>query len=399
MSLLVSQLIYTNLPKTGFQLLVSQQIPTEVKEAFVKDIVYQYWDAYNPPSENYQAVYLHQVSPQYTLFGWLYNDGSDELGRAHIPYFLAYFFLGKLTDTHLHQLFQYLEIGPIDFIKRSQLLGHRLEQFFLPEVKTYQSPRPAFPIADEIKHNAKKDLKSGKRIKLLASIEQARFSPPVNASAEHKLEMVDVLETQKVTEIADITGITDVSYSEITNKSQDTNGSLSIHPYTPAVQSAKTIDIAQIEQIFREVIQEGLGIQSAILISEEGRPLTNAVGIENDKALILATKMLSSAMSLKTEMAWNSLDAIALHSDDGHLMLAPCLSNSFILIQAGQILTGLLEVEIKRIIRKIEAICQNNEIFVPYSPLWNDLESQEDLEGLMSRPEEEILYRGRRISL
>lgn len=398
MSLLVSQLIYTNLPKTGFQLLVSQQIPIEVKEAFVKEIVYEYWDAYNPPSDDYQAVYIHQLSSRYTLFGWLYNDGSDELGRAHIPYFLSYFFIGKLTEIHLQQLFQYLEIGPIDFIERSQLLGHGLEQFFLPEINTYQSPLPGFYIADEVKEKARKELKTGKRLKLLASFEQDRSSPLINASVAQDAETIEIIETKEVTKSVEMPGVTDVTYSEITEHFRESNGKITTESHTVSVQPLKTIDTDQIEQIFQEVIQEGLGIQGAVFISEEGRPLTNAIGIEHDKALMLAAKLLSLTTNFKTEMGWNSFDAIALHSSDGHLMLVPCLTDSFILIQAGQILTGLLEVEIKRMIRKIEAICQNNEIFVPFSPLWNDLESAEDLEGLLSKPEAEILYRGRRIS-
>ncbi|MEB3311654.1 MAG: roadblock/LC7 domain-containing protein [Snowella sp.] len=396
MSLLVSQLVYTNLPKTGFQLLVSQQIPIEVKEAFVKEIVYESWDAYNPPSSDYQAVYIHQVSSKYTLFGWLYNDGKDELGRSHVPYFLSYFFLGKLTESLLQQLFQYLESGPIDFIERSQLLGHQLEQFFLPDIDTYESPKPSFYITSEIKQKASQTLKTGKRIRLLASSDQELSANAITLTTD---PATDVTEEAEPNEIPKIKAITDVPYSEITDTSFRPQTSLFFQSPDSSLSSSKNLDIEQIEQVFQDVIQEGLGIQGAILVSEEGRPLTQAIGIAEEQALILAAKMLSLAHNLQSEMKWNGMDAIAIHSSEGHLMLTPCLSNNFIFIQASQILTGLLEVEIKRIIRKIEAICQNNDIFVPFAPLWNDLEAQEDIEGLMSRAEEEILYRGRRISL
>ena len=95
MPLLVGQLIYTNLPKSGFKLLVSQHIPPEIQDKFIQEIVHQMWDAYNPPPLNYQAVFLQQFSHKRTLFGWLYNDGHDDLGRAHIPYFLGYYLTGQ----------------------------------------------------------------------------------------------------------------------------------------------------------------------------------------------------------------------------------------------------------------------------------------------------------------
>ena len=103
MSLMVGQLIYTTLPNSGFQLLVSQRIPIHIQDSFVQNIVYQHWNVYNPPSDDYQAVYLHQVSATHLLFGWLYNEGRDELGRSHIPYFLAYYWTGNLDDARLER--------------------------------------------------------------------------------------------------------------------------------------------------------------------------------------------------------------------------------------------------------------------------------------------------------
>jgi len=37
----------------------------------------QRWDSYEPPKSGYRAVYLHQVTPDHSLFGWLYNDADD----------------------------------------------------------------------------------------------------------------------------------------------------------------------------------------------------------------------------------------------------------------------------------------------------------------------------------
>jgi hypothetical protein len=107
--------------------------------------------------------------------------------------------------------------------------------------------------------------------------------------------------------------------------------------------------------------------------------------------------MLALAKKSQTEMQWQDWEAIAVHSLDGHLMLTPCLPNVFLFVQASQVLTGLLEVEIKRMVKKIQAIHQNNEIFVPFSPLWDDLE-EEEMSEVLADSDEQILYRGRRMS-
>jgi len=77
-------------------------------------------------------------------------------------------------------------------------------------------------------------------------------------------------------------------------------------------------------------------------------------------------------------------------------MLTPCLPDVFLFVQASQVLTGLLEVEIKRIVKKIRSIHQNNEIFVPFSPLWDNLE--DEMSEVLADSDEQILYRGRRMS-
>ena len=98
----------------------------------------------------------------------------------------------------------------------------------------------------------------------------------------------------------------------------------------------------------------------------------------------------------QTEMQWQDWEAIAAHSSDGHLMLTPCLPDVFLFVQASEVLTGLLEVEIKRIIKKIQSIHQNNEMFVPFSPLWDNLE--DEMSEVLADSDEQILYRGRRMS-
>ena len=91
MPLSLGQIVYTSFTGIGFRLLASAQVPSEIQQAFVEQVVFRHWDSYNPPESEYRAVYLYQVTPEHILFGWLYSDGSDDLKRTHVPYFHCYY--------------------------------------------------------------------------------------------------------------------------------------------------------------------------------------------------------------------------------------------------------------------------------------------------------------------
>ena len=376
MSLMVGQLIYTTLPNSGFQLLVSQRIPIHIQDSFVQNIVYQHWNVYNPPSDDYQAVYLHQVSATHLLFGWLYNEGRDELGRSHIPYFLAYYWTGNLDDARLERFLRHLEKGPVYFIERERLESN-LQNVIVPDVDEYNSPRSGLVISSEIRAKSQKDLQKKKILKLLVASDDPVSSEPVS-------DLGNVLE------------ITDVPYLELTVETTEISEKLTVPEKKSPITAPTELNSSQVEQIFEDVVQEGMGIEGAILISDEGRSLTRAIGLDESQALRMAGRMLALAKKSQTEMQWQDWEAIAAHSSDGHLMLTPCLPDVFLFVQASEVLTGLLEVEIKRIIKKIQSIHQNNEMFVPFSPLWDNLE--DEMSEVLADSDEQILYRGRRMS-
>jgi predicted regulator of Ras-like GTPase activity (Roadblock/LC7/MglB family) len=373
---MVGQLIYTTLPNSGFQLLVSQRIPIHIQDSFVQNIVYQHWNVYNPPSHDYQAVYLHQVSATHLLFGWLYNEGRDELGRSHIPYFLAYYWTGNLDDARLERFLRHLEKGPVYFIERERLESN-LQNVIVPDVDEYNSPRSGLVISSEIRAKSQKDLQKKKILKLLVASDDPVSSEPIS-------DLGNVLE------------ITDVPYLELTVETTEISEKLIVPEKKSQVTAPTELNSSQVEQIFEDVVQEGMGIEGAILISDEGRSLTRAIGLDESQALRMAGRMLALAKKSQTEMQWQDWEAIAAHSSDGHLMLTPCLPDVFLFVQASEVLTGLLEVEIKRIIKKIQSIHQNNEMFVPFSPLWDDLE--DEMSEVLADSDEQILYRGRRMS-
>ncbi|GAP98886.1 WD40 repeat domain-containing protein [Leptolyngbya sp. NIES-2104] len=168
MFLLLGQLIYTSFPKVGFQALSSAAIPPEILQAFIDQIVYQHWDAYNPPEANYRAVYLSRIAADQTLFGWLYNDGADDLGRNHVPYFICYYYAGELQPEYLDVVFTCLEKGAATVVDR-QTLPDQLESVIIPDHETYQPARMGVAIPQDLRDQTCRSLQQEKLFKLFVS--------------------------------------------------------------------------------------------------------------------------------------------------------------------------------------------------------------------------------------
>ncbi|MBV8884970.1 MAG: hypothetical protein JO235_13385 [Chroococcidiopsidaceae cyanobacterium CP_BM_RX_35] len=105
MSVFLGQLVYTSFLGVGLKVLTSAQVPVEIQQVFIQKIVHQYWDSYHPPSAGYRAAYVYQITPEQSLFGWLYNDETDDLGRQHVPYFICYYFAAPVLAFQLENIF------------------------------------------------------------------------------------------------------------------------------------------------------------------------------------------------------------------------------------------------------------------------------------------------------
>ena len=160
MALLLDQLVYTSFAGMGFRLLAGEQVPTEIQEAFMERVVSQRWDSYAPPTSGYRAVYLHQVTPESNLFGWLYNDGADDMARTHVPYFICYYIAGPLHAVQLENIFTCLHKGPLALIDRHNIPA-TLDNIFVPNFWSYQPARPGVAIGLGVRkrsHIAQKDV-------------------------------------------------------------------------------------------------------------------------------------------------------------------------------------------------------------------------------------------------
>ncbi|BAU14662.1 WD-40 repeat protein [Leptolyngbya sp. NIES-3755] len=180
MFLLLGQLVYTSFTKVGFKALSSAAIPPEIQQAFIDQIVHQHWDAYNPPESNYRAVYLYRVSENQTLFGWLYNDGADDLGRKHIPYFVCYYYAGELQPEHLDVIFACLAKGTATFLDR-QVLPEQIESVAIANYETYEPARMGVSIPQELRDQTRRSLDQNKLFKLFVS---GTFTTPIDSYLE-----------------------------------------------------------------------------------------------------------------------------------------------------------------------------------------------------------------------
>jgi predicted regulator of Ras-like GTPase activity (Roadblock/LC7/MglB family) len=322
MPLLVSQIVYTSFPKVGFKSLVSQQIPLDVQQAFIQQIVYQHWDTYNPPKAGYRAAYLHQFSSDRSLFGWLYNEGTDDLGRANIPYCVGYYLAGLLSTVQLENILTCLHFGPIALVDRACPPAF-LDEIAIPELCNYQPVRSGVEISSDLRKQTHKELLQKKLLNLYVGLDDIEKIVSRDSGANSLLKALAPAGTK------------------------------------PNWVEQQSMSPSQIERILQELMSKPIGIQGAAIVSAEGQPIVPAIGMDKNSALIMAGSMLYLAKNTQDEFHWQSIDTIAVRAQEGHVILARCHIDVFLLVKAGKALSGLLEGEINRTLDKLKVALQS----------------------------------------
>ena len=187
MPLLLGQLVYTSFPGVGFRVLASTQVPSEIQQAFIHKVVYQHWDSHNPPRSGYRAAYLHQVTLDRTLFGWLYNDGSDDLGRSHVPYFVCYYLAGLVDAVQLENILTCLHSGPVALIDREILPGS-LETRVAPDLWSYQPARKGVAIPSGVREYSHVALKQGRLLDVFIPVNEREMVTQHEQSEQQEAE-------------------------------------------------------------------------------------------------------------------------------------------------------------------------------------------------------------------
>jgi hypothetical protein len=157
MTALLGQILFTNFAGSGFQFVASPSVPGIAEQIFREQIVDARWDLNSPPPGDWRAVYILQLEPSKTIFGWVYHDGRDDYGRDHVPYFLAHYFSLPLDRVVLDLIIAFLGKGPGSVLSR-QTLPTQLDDIVAPELWSYLPQRPGVVIDSTARENAHKSL-------------------------------------------------------------------------------------------------------------------------------------------------------------------------------------------------------------------------------------------------
>jgi phosphate transport system substrate-binding protein len=171
-SLLLDQIVCTSFSETGLKAVASKQLPAEVQQTFMEKIVQQHWNAHSTLEVGQQAVYLHQITPEHTLFGWLYNVGKDELNGEDIPYFICYYLAEPLLFYfQLEKIFTCLHKGPLELLERDTQ-NFSVDSVVVKNIWDYQSLRPGLNIPVFIRARSHIALKQGELLDIFVPFHQ-----------------------------------------------------------------------------------------------------------------------------------------------------------------------------------------------------------------------------------
>ncbi|MGK7956481.1 MAG: 4-vinyl reductase [Crocosphaera sp.] len=337
MDLSVEPIFYSSFVNLGFLPLSSSLISQENKQFFLKNIVEKYWDSYNPPEPGYQGVYLLQQSLKETFFGWLYNDENDDFGRSNIPYFICYVFLGELNPYQLNLIWDCLKLGPMTVIYRKEV-PEKIDGIIIPKNCNYQPDRLGVTVPNFIQLQTKENLDNNKLINQF-------FSNDL---------------TKKITQ----------------NTFQKSKQSLIPVTSFPSIEQTICMNALNIDKILQDLLIKPIDIQGIALVSQEGQAIINPIGMDEATISIVSGTMLYAVQTTQREFNWQTVETISIRSKDGYLVLAACTEESYLLIKTGKVLTGLLEAEVGRTVKKIQTLLQPSETLVletkqPPKPLDN----------------------------
>lgn len=335
----LGQLVYTSFPKIGFRHFSSAQIPKEIQHAFVHQVVYLRWNSYNPPAADYRAAYLYQIDPHHTLFGWLYGDGTDDVGR-NVPYFIGYYLNEPLTAEHLDGIFICLQRGPLALVNQHDLGNGVLENVSIADVHGYPPARRGVDIPEDIRNYSRTFLQMQELLNIFVPVsdrQSRQVTHPENgesASAQSLSPQQEPLASQSQSPIP----------TEPTLLAQQPLTQGTFH--------------RSLSQILQELIAKPIGIQGAFLVSLEGQPLTSPIGITENSALLLAGTMLYVASSTHEELQWQGIEKISVQAQEGYVILAQCTPDVFLFVKAAKALSGLLDGEINRTVKGLRTALQ-----------------------------------------
>ncbi len=180
MTLHLNQLVYTSFQNSGLQLLASDNVSANIRDVFMERIVEQYWDPSNPYEARYQAAYVHQVTPQDSFFGWVFNESLDQ---GYVPLFLCYHLEGALTSEVLKSIFVCLQQGPVNLVK-PQGAPPQLASLALENLTGYSAARSGVSVPQDIQTESFSALQQDESLSLFVPSLGADYAVPIEKTDE-----------------------------------------------------------------------------------------------------------------------------------------------------------------------------------------------------------------------
>ena len=358
-TIVVGQLVYTSFKKFGFRMLKSPDTPVFIQKSFVDQIVNARWDPHSPPSADFRAAYLFQPKNEKpcTVLGWLYYDGQDDFGRSGVPYFLAYYLLGEISEEQLQVFLNCLKKGPAATISRQEQAEDSLEPISIVPSLNYEPARLGVDIPDSVCEKSLAAVQSQQPLDWFITQSASRDSDG------YDIEVYDTPVPEIV--LSDITeelpqrSITLAESSlpiEAETQSRDTMPfeAKEEQPQSDIVLDPSALDVSVIQTLLTELVNKTMGIQGLALISEEGQSIASAFGLDDNSVGILAGSLLYSAQITKQELSWPNCEWITLRGPDNYLMLRTFNQNTFLLIKAAKVPMGLIDGVVKRLVSKLQ---------------------------------------------
>jgi hypothetical protein len=183
--MLLGQFLYTSFSDIGFKLLSSRGVGERIQTDLLCNIIGRYWDDHHPPPRHYRAVYLYQPSLDDCLFGWLYNNGKDDLDRLNTPYFVGHHLPISLNSILAELIFLFLFKGPA--VNPYLQTINNLEELNLPDLWTYQPQRPGVMISDVARARCHELIREGQLVDVFTPIADHELVAEINEEASEAL--------------------------------------------------------------------------------------------------------------------------------------------------------------------------------------------------------------------
>ncbi|NJN38833.1 MAG: hypothetical protein HC790_09030 [Acaryochloridaceae cyanobacterium CSU_3_4] len=113
-----------------------------------------------------------------------------------------------------------------------------------------------------------------------------------------------------------------------------------------------------IETLLIQFVSSSTEVQGAVMVSAQGQPLTDPIGISEASTSMMAGVMLHLAGCVSEQCQWHAVDGVTIQAQEGYLILVQCSADLFLLIRANAVPSGYLQHQIQQRLLKLRISLQ-----------------------------------------